>query len=396
MIRNFLLFLSLIIGLQGYTQSATLSETAEVSILTMGPGTQLYDAFGHSAFRVSDSDNGLDIVYNYGIYDFNTPNFYLKFARGQLFYELGVNNYQPFFEYYKRQNRYIKEQVLNLSTEEKQELFDFLQNNVKPENKKYLYDFFFDNCATKIRDVLQEVLGDKLEFKQDHITQEYTFRQLIQKNVPSNSWGSLGMDIAIGSVVDRKAKPIEYQFLPEYVYQGANNAVLRRNSGNEQLVSDSISLFEAETLELKSRFISSPLVIFSLLGFLILMITARDYKYNRRHRIMDMMLFIITGAIGIFLLLLWFGTDHSTTVNNYNLLWATPLSVIFAFFIGRKKPKNVVKRYVFFLLILLALMTVHWITGVQVFAIGLIPLLVALAIRYLFILRYLKKTATDL
>ena len=109
------------------------------------------------------------MVFNYGVYDFETPNFYTKFAQGKLLYELGVSYYQPFYESYVAQNRWIKQQTLNLTLSEKRAVSDFLWNNAKPENKKYKYDFFFDNCATKIRDVLWEVLGNKLEFKEDHI-----------------------------------------------------------------------------------------------------------------------------------------------------------------------------------------------------------------------------------
>jgi len=373
-------------------QYIPLSETSEVSILTIGPGTELNDAFGHSAYRIKDESNGIDIVYNYGVYDFETPNFYTKFARGKLLYEIGVNNYSPFFEYYKRQNRWVKEQTLNLTYSEKQAVFNFLQNNAKPENKKYRYDFFYDNCATKIRDVLIGVLGEKLIYKEDHIREDYTFRQLIQKNVKANSWGSLGMDIAIGSVVDRKAKPIEYQFLPEYIFKGAQNAVITRNNSEIPLVKQTTSLFDAEKLEIKNPFFTSPLVVFSCIGCLILFITYKDVKNNTRNRSTDLVIFLVTGIIGVVLLFLWFGTDHTATANNYNLLWAVPFSLLFVGLIFKKHLKPWLKRYVFFMIVLQALLTIHWITGVQVFAIGLLPLLLALAIRYVFLIRYFKKT----
>src|SRR5690606_20229445 len=210
------LFLFLLLSsLVSKAQFGSLSSAGEISILTIGPGGALYDKFGHSAFRVKDSLSGGDVVFNYGVYDFDTPNFYTKFAQGKLLYELGVSYYEPFFQSYVAQNRWVKEQVLDLTKEEKQEVSDFLWKNALPENKKYKYDFFFDNCATKIRDVIQDVLGNQLEFKEDHIKEEFTFRELIQQNLQANSWGSLGIDIALGAVIDRKAKPIEYQFLPE-------------------------------------------------------------------------------------------------------------------------------------------------------------------------------------
>ena len=144
-----ILYFVLIIFLttKGIAQEIRLSDTAEVSILTMGPGDVLNDSFGHSAFRVKDTNQNIDLVYNYGVYDFNTPNFYLKFAQGKLLYNLDRNNFSPFYNYYANQNRWIKEQILNLNSTEKQDVFNFLQANYEPENRSYKYDFFFDNCA---------------------------------------------------------------------------------------------------------------------------------------------------------------------------------------------------------------------------------------------------------
>jgi hypothetical protein len=372
-------------------QGIPLSENAEVSIITVGPGTNLNDSFGHNGFRIRDQSRNIDVIFDYGRFDFNTPNFYLKFAQGKLLYEIGSNNFDPFFNYYKKQNRWIKEQVLNLNYSEKQALFKYLQTNIKPENKKYKYDFFYDNCATKIRDVIIEILGDKLEYKEDHITENYTFRELIQKNVKANSWGSLGMDIAIGAVVDRKARPIEYQFLPQYVFEGANNAVVIRNDAEVSLVKKYNYLFEAKKQEPKSNFFLSPFFVFGCLGLCLIFITYKDFKNNTRSRLPDMLIFLITGIVGLALLLLWVATDHTATVNNYNLLWAFPFSILFVLHIYKKFPRAWLRKYIFFLIMLLSLLAIHWTTGVQVFAVGLLPLLLALGIRYIYVWYFLGK-----
>src|SRR5690606_22569898 len=152
----FLLFMPLLV----LGQSVKLSPRAEISIITCGPGEELYSSFGHSAFRVKDPALKLDFAYNYGTFDFNKPNFYIKFAQGKLLYELSVSYFEDFVYNYKIEGRWVKEQVLNLSQDEKNQLFNFLNINAQPENKEYLYDFFFDNCSTKIRDVLEEVLNN--------------------------------------------------------------------------------------------------------------------------------------------------------------------------------------------------------------------------------------------
>lgn len=373
-----------------YAQFGSLSPAAEISILTIGPGSELYDKFGHNAFRIKDSLSGVDVSFNYGVYDFETPNFYTKFAQGKLLYQLRVDYFHQFYQGYVYENRWVKEQVLNLTHKEKQAISDFLWDNALPENKHYKYDFFFDNCATKIRDVLQEVLGSKLEYNDDFITQELSFRDLIQKNLKANTWGSLGIDIALGAVIDQKAKPIEYQFLPQYVHDAAGHAVIQKANGREPLVKSSKTLFENNPISEKNNFLTSPLFIFGILGALILFATYNDYRRKTRNRFLDVAIFGFTGAIGVLLLLLWFATDHTATANNYNLLWAFPISLFLTFLIVRRNISQKLSRYVLLLILFLVLLTIHWITGVQVFAIGLIPLLVAFAIRYCYLYHYLR------
>lgn len=385
----FLLFF-LLLNKTSEAQENVRSDSTEISILTIGPGQNLYDKFGHSAFRVKNTSTGLDRVYNYGTYDFNTPNFYTKFAQGKLEYSLSVSYFEDFYNYYVSQNRWIKEQVLNLSASEKLALSNYLQNNAKPENKNYLYDFFFDNCATKIRDVIIAVLGKKVEYNESFVTKEYTFRELIQKNVHYNTWGSLGMDVAIGAVVDRPATAWEYQFLPNYVYEAAEVATIQKNNAKAPFVKETRNLFESTPQKRNSNFLISPLFIFGCIGLLIILVTLRDIKRKKRSRYLDGMIFFITGLIGVFLLLLWLGTDHSTTKNNYNLLWAFPFSLLFTYAISKLSPKKWLAKYVFFLLLLMALLTLHSVTRVQTFAIGFIPLFVALTFRFIYVYNFLK------
>ena len=367
-----------------YAFQFQLSDDAEASVLTFGPGNSLNDAFGHNAFRIKDKAKGIDIVYGYGQYDFDAPNFYLKFARGKLNYLISRHFYSDIFNYYSRENRTINEQVLNLSTEQKQKLFHYLEDNYKPENRKYLYDFFYDNCATKIRDVLSTVTNNAITFKKPESFEPKTFRTLIYEHVDKNSWGSFGIDVALGSVVDRQASANEFMFLPKYIHAFFE---VSKINGNEDLVKSSNVLYERKA-DNSSGFIFSPLVILGLLAIVILFITYKDFKGQKRTKWLDITLFSLTGTIGILLLLLWFGTDHTATWQNYNLLWACPLNIIVIGQLLKAKIKNWVKSYLKFLVIMLCLMTMHWLIGVQVFAIALIPLLIALAVRYIYLVKY--------
>ena len=367
-------------------QQNILSEQAEISVLTIGPGTSLNDAFGHSAFRIKDPLKGTDIVFNYGVYNFEAPNFYLKFAQGKLNYLIGLNYYEDFFEAYISQNRAIKEQVLNLSATEKQKLFNYLIKNYKPENRAYLYEFLYDNCATKIKDVSNIALNNSIVFNNHKGYKDQTFRTLIQNNLNKNSWGSFGIDIALGSVIDRKATPEESMFLPENIYKFFKIATIKNT--NKPLVKANNLLYNEIETPKPTNFLSSPLFIFGLISLLILYITYTNFKNQKQSIWLDVILFGITGLVGIFILLLWFATDHKGTHQNYNLLWAFVLNIFVIRQLVKVKVSAWFVKYLKLLVILLCLLILHWILGVQVFAIGLIPLLIALFVRYLYLIKY--------
>jgi hypothetical protein len=316
-----------------------LSENAEISVITIGPGSSLNDAFGHSAFRIKDTKKGLDLVFNYGVYDFEAPNFILKFTQGKLDYLIGLNRFDNFYNAYTAQNRSITSQILNLSSTEKQQLFNYLINNYKPENRRYLYDFLFNNC-----------------------------------------------DIALGSVIDRYATPEQHMFLPKNIHSFFDIATIQNS--NTPLVKTRKTLFKASAKNKTSNFIFSPLFLFGILGLVIVFITYNDFKTGKRTKTLDFILFGVTGLAGVVIMLLWFATDHQTTKNNYNLLWANPLNLILLFQILKTTLPNWINKFLKFLIILLCLLVFHWVTGVQVFAIALIPLLIALFIRYIFLITH--------
>lgn len=390
--KSFVTLLVLLISFVGFSQINTLAKDAEISIVTIGPGDQLYDSFGHNALRVSDPSNGKDIAFNYGTFDFNTPNFYIKFGRGQLPYTLSVKPYPSFIRNYIVERRWIKEQQLDLTYGEKVAIFDFLISNAQPQNKEYQYDFFFDNCSTRIRDVLVAGLGKKITYQDElYVPTQYTFRTLIQQRLDWNTWGSVGIDIALGAVIDRIALPWEHQYLPDYTLDAAATATMTRNGETKPLVKKNVTTNEAGPRDTRGFFFLSPFFVFLILGIGIVFMTLQDAKQKKRSPWLDGIIFLSTGFVGILLLVLWLGTDHTATASNYNVLWAFPLNLFFFTLIWKKNPKKWLRRYLFLLIILLVLLTIHWITGVQVFAPALLPLLIALFVRYVYIAGYLKR-----
>jgi hypothetical protein len=362
-----------------------LSTYAEVSIVTAGPGEELYEAFGHSAIRIKDPVLNLDLIYNYGMFDFNQPNFLLNFAKGNMIYSLARYDFKYFLASYRRDKRWVKQQVLNLTQQEKQAYFIFLETNAAPENRSYLYDPYFDNCATKLRDITKSILGSKLIFNDDNIEKELTFRELTNHEIPWNSWGTFGLNLIAGTKLDQTATFEEYMYLPDYVYSSFKNATVYLENQPKELVKREDFLIRIKEKEPKTSFFS-PFLIFSILALLGIYITYKDFKKNKRTKWLDFILFFKTGLIGCVLVFLWFFSTHSTAPNNFNLLWAFAPNLMIAFLLlNKKQPKGWIQKYLFLLMIFMLLIPILWILKIQVFPIAVTPLLILLFVRYYFL-----------
>lgn len=369
-----------------------LSEKAEINIITIGPGPELYDAFGHTSIQVKDEFQKVNMVFNYGVFDFDTPNFYLKFARGKLLYKLSASPYKNFIYNYKSQQRWISKQTLDLSLQQKRNAFAFLMNNLEEQNRYYKYDFFYDNCATRPFYAIEADLGTTLQIDYLNQNKELTHRDLIHQYIPWNSWGSLGIDVALGSVIDRTATPEEYLFLPNELKDAFAKAQLSSPVGKKPLVLKEERVFTPSfTHSYGTHFLLSPIFILGVIALFIIFKTYKDYKNDKSINGIDTGVLLLTGIIGILVALLWFGTDHTATAWNYNLLWAFPFHIIAAFVVVKKNPPQWIYPYMKLAMILICLLFFHWIVGVQKYALALLPLLIAIALRYLFILKRLKE-----
>lgn len=354
---------------------ATLSPSAEISIITIGPTqTELYSAFGHSAIRVFDPGQGIDDAYNWGLFDFDQPNFYLNFARGYLYYKLGVHPYSLFRDHYIYYNRYIHEQPLNLTLAQKQKLYNYLVWNNQPENQHYRYDYFYNNCATKVRDVLTTVFGDSVVFDGAYIKTEYSIRDLTDIYLTQQPWGDLGIDICLGLPMDKKASPNEYMFLPDYIEAGFNHASINGHA----LVKETVSVYESREEETPKSLIH-PLTAFIGFAILTLLITLFDWKKKRISNWFDAILFSVLGAVGLLLFFLWFFTDHQAAAVNFNLLWALPTHLVVA--IALFKNRKWLPTYFLITAAITLLTLLCWPVLPQALNLFLIPLLIAILLR---------------
>jgi len=379
-----LILLGLLACLSLSAQFPKLSEQAEVSLITVGPGPNLVDCFGHSALRVKDPGLGIDKAYNYGIFDTTESGFYIRFAAGTQQYMVAAYDFVRFFQNYRSENRWITEQVLNINQDEKQGIFEFLENNILPQNKYYLYDQFFDNCATKLRDIPKSVLGDKLTFHGDYLTEEASYRDLVDENSFNHLWMDLGIDIGLGNVVDRTADVEARMYLPDYVLSAYEHATITRNGVEEPAIKSTNKLFESDYYEQRKEQLS-PTLLISVIALVVIILTFKDWLTKKRSRWLDLTLFLFTGLIGLLVLLLWVATHHSTTINNLNVLWAFAPNLVIAFLVFKKQPKKWLMVYVRFLVILLIAMTFVWLGRLQVYNTSLIPIMIMLTVRYVYL-----------
>lgn len=384
--KTILAFLFLCIAPYSFSQYLKLSVYSEVSIVTVGPGENLYEVFGHSTIRIKDPVLNLDLAYNYGVFDFSKPGFYSNFAKGKLEYLLARYPFRNFVQSNKRDKRWVKEQVLDLTHEQKQQFFEYLENNAKRENAYYLYDPYFNNCATKLRDISRIILKDSIALSNDYAAEnDSTLRQLMNNELHWNTWGNLGINIAIGTILDKKATPDQYLYLPDYVYKAFKDGTIVRNGVEIPVVKkeNDILVFD-ETEPLFQLF--SPFNVLLLLLVIGMIITLRDIKRGRRSKWLDFLLLFFTGVIGIGIVFLWFFTDHKITPNNFNFLWAFAPNAIIAFYVLKKNRPNFVQKYIWLLEIFLVVLVVIWFSGVQLFALSSLPLLILLGARYYYLL----------
>ncbi|MDH7461932.1 DUF4105 domain-containing protein [Chitinophagaceae bacterium 26-R-25] len=377
--RVFALLIALHFSFFSKAQSDSCNIT--VSLLTAGPGDELYSIFGHSALRVVDKSRNTDLVFNYGTFEFG-DDFYSKFVKGDLLYFSSIeqfNNhdgYLGFLNEYKEEGRSIQEQILNLSCEQKLKLYDALKTNAQPQNRYYLYEFLFDNCSTRLRDIVEKnsapfATKDILESK------SFTFRDLIYTylNRAKQYWSKLGIDILLGANMDRKATNREAMFLPEYLLKGFDSTTIN----GKPLVSEKTTLFDAPN-SAPSAAPVTPMLAFVLLFVLVGICSLVKHPAAKTFlNIFDRLLFFLTGALGILLLFMWVGTTHMECRNNLNLLWAIPTHFVAAFFLG--SDKKWVKTYFKLTAWLSLLLLICWIILPQALNVALIPLVGVLFLR---------------
>ena len=298
---------------------SSANNSLRISLITCSGGSELYSTFGHSALRVIDSSKNQDIVFNFGLFDFNTPNFYLKFMQGKLNYMLGVQYTQDFIEAYKFDKRGVVEQVLNLTEDQEIKIVERLLYLYQPQFRNYLYSFLFKNCTTELRDLIYDGLNlDKVPLEKKI---GKTHRELIDIYVGNMKWTKVGINLLLGSSLDRDITVYESMFLPDNLF----DVLGRAENKDGKIVKETIVLNDVkrDPSEGKTPFLLSPVFLFSLL--LMLMVAS---LFVSKLVILDKLLLGVVSVFGIVLPVIVIMTDHVELLNNYNLLWCNPVYLI--------------------------------------------------------------------
>ncbi len=337
--------IALAFSLNLYSQDQLIPE---VFLLTCGPGNETYSRWGHSALRIIDNSSGTDRVYNWGVFDFSTPAFAWKFARGRLEYMLGVSTYERFIQEYFMEGRWVQSQKINLLPEETEQLIKLIEENLRPENIKYLYDFFYDNCSTRIRDLLEKSIGSNMVYPPDIRDEMPSFRFMVGKYLGSAPWLKLGIDLLMGSPGNKKAPARDRMFLPVDMKNGLSNIVINRNGKMIPLLQNPLTILENNLKSEKVNFFTSPMFVFSLLFIIIIIISSvfRDIKCNR---ILDIILFSCFSILAIMMIFFNFLTDHQQMKLNFNIIWLNPFIILCLVSLIFRKNRSLWFRIVFFL-----------------------------------------------
>ena len=381
-------FLLIFFPIWAFSNSLNLSEnieSTEISVLTCDPGNEIYSLFGHSALRIKNPVNGQDLVVNWGLFEFSESQFQFgyDFAKGRLKYYMGIQLMSNFITEYRRSKRGIREQVLNLSNQEKYQIIQLLEENYKPENRKYKYEFFYDNCSSRLRDIIKKVFGENINFYQSPKSNKFTFRETIHLYLESFPWLKLGIDLVLGKKIDKLVSNENLMFLPLNVEEIFDKSLVQNNESIKNLVISKNTLIGS--FENKNKLNNIGFYSWILLAITLLLIV---FKLDKALVIWSSLNLFIIGLLGVVLVFMWIGTDHNATKMNFNLLWASPFHFILIFCLIKESWNNFTYWYLILSLILIFTTILFWFTLTQEFNSFVKPIILELVIIYYY---YFKK-----
>lgn len=332
-LKKIVLFILLFFSINNFAQNYLLSKDAKVSVLTCGTGNESYSMFGHTAIRINDAFNNFDVVYNYGAFDFGTPNFVAKFAKGDLQYFAVVHSYTDFINEYTYEKRSVYEQELNIPPTLKQRLFDNLNTSLTSGESHYTYKFIDKNCTSMVVDIVNKTLNTKAIVKKTDTT--ITYRTILYPYFDHHFYEKLGTSIIFGKKVDQLGTQI---FLPFELLKSLKKVTFQ----NHPLAQKTKTLLEFKK-EVPHSWWNNCYTFLLFLGFVILI--------NKKP--IHLSYLGIMGVLGLFFVFMGFYSFHRELEYNYNILLFNPTLLILLYFYFRKNKKGIYNLSVFNILCLL-------------------------------------------
>lgn len=298
-------------------------DSLTVSVLTCYPGEKVYELYGHTGLRIRSAS--MDSVWNYGVFDFNQPNFIWRFSLGKTDYMLAAEKFDEFMRPYVSQNREVVEQELNLTQSEARTLLENLRLNALPANRTYRYNYLRDNCATRVFDQLNEAVTDSIPLNDPVCYPSY--RKAMKNYHGSSLWYSLGVDMALGSEIDRPLTNKEQIFIPMQLRTSLRRAVLP--DGRKLVKATNVLYDEPNEFERSSTPDNlAPMFLFSIVSFVCALLCIYFVWRRKVSKIIYTIFYSLIGLTGLLLCYLVFVSDHPATSPNYLLIWLNPLGLI--------------------------------------------------------------------
>ncbi len=311
-----------------------------IYLLTMGPGDQVWEKFGHNAIWIRDAATGRDIVYHWGLFDFADKEFIPRFIQGRMRYSMGAFDMEQTIEAYRQTNRTVWAQELSLEPAQKQKLADFVAWNAQPANRDYDYDYYRDNCSTRVRDAIDTALGGAIRNASAEVPTGSTYRSHTSRLTQDDVAVFSGTMIGLGQPVDRPISAWEEMFLPVRMKEQLKKIRVMTPSGSEPLVKNERVIFQAtrppEEISVErgiGGYLAVSAVILAL-GALLWILPIGGWS-RTGPLILATVWSAVAGKAGILLAFLWGFTDHLYSYRNENLFQLNPVSLLLAILLVR-------------------------------------------------------------
>lgn len=358
---------------------STATNQTRFSLLTCEPGDEIYTIFGHTAIRYESPQEGIDIVFNYGLFSFSTPNFIWRFVKGETDYMLGATEYRNFVIEYALENRAVWQQTLNLTEKEKETLIAILQTNLLPQNRVYRYNYFYDNCSTRARDRIEDSIDGEVTYEGTDNIQ--SFRDIVHESAKGYDWFRFGMDFCLGVKADQPIAHRQEMFAPLYLLKAFETASIIDSAGySRALVEESKTLLTSAP-EPRAQTPFTPIRVSLGLFILIALITIYGIKKRCSLWGIDFVLFTAAGLAGCVVAFLTFFSEHPAVSPNFLIAVFHPLHLFLLPFFLRKEAKGRKSIYHIANFCILTLFIAIWPLNPQHFDIAILPLALCLLVR---------------